>query len=531
MKQPNFARIVSGMGLGLVLGACSFVVEFEECRTSADCEGTGEPLTCDEGVCIGTQDFPTCTSHQVCATAFGSDFLCGSQGVCISALTDECTRVVWPEGVSRDKVVFIGSLIPVSPPYDAITVPLQNAIELAINDFNQTTVLPGGRRIAWIACDDRGLVDVAERAAKHLAVDVAVPAIIGPIFSEEVLQIADSITVPAGTLLISPTASNSTISNLDDNNLVWRTIPSDVYQSSAIADRILLDLDPKPASVVVLVKDDAYGNGLVERIVPDLESSTAVKVIAYDDPTSYSSEADLLSAYGLVISGAFEAKPDTILLLGTSEVAVLLGTYVKIWGELTPEDPLPRFILSHGGVAVMEDAVNQFEDPALRQLLMTRVEGTAPIIQDPENFNAYNVRYKIRFDDEEALTTSSLSYDATLVVMFAMATAGNAEITGSRIASGITRLVDKDGADISFGGSDLGFIKTTVDTLAIGTNVDLQGVSGELDFDLSTGEVRTNIVGWDLAPKSGTADIAALSPARVYVLNPIPAVDGTWVPL
>ena len=61
--------------------------------------------------------------------------------------------------------------------------------------------------------------------------------------------------------------------------------------------------------------------------------------------------------------------------------------------------------------------------------------------------------------------------------------------------------------------------------------MDLQGVSGELDFDLSTGEVRTNIVGWDLAPKSGTEDIAALSQGRVYILNPIPAVDGTWVPL
>ncbi|HGG57450.1 MAG TPA: hypothetical protein ENK31_06605, partial [Nannocystis exedens] len=307
MNQPNFPRILSGIvGLGLVLGtACSFIVEFQECRTTADCEGRGEPLTCsEESSCIGTKEFPVCDSRQVCADAFGGDFLCGSDGVCISALTDECTRVVWPEGVGRDKVVFVGSLIPVSEPYDAITVPLQNAIELAIDDFNQTTVLPGGRKVAWIACDDRGLVDVAERAAKHLANDVGAPAIIGPIFSEEVLQIAESITVPAGTLMISPTASNSTISNLDDNNLVWRTIPSDVYQSSAIADRIFLDLDPKPANVVVLIKDDAYGNGLAERIVPELEVGAAVKVIAYQDPTSFSSEAALLSAYGLVISGA-----------------------------------------------------------------------------------------------------------------------------------------------------------------------------------------------------------------------------------
>lgn len=538
MTYPNLARLVTRLAPGLIAAgaaaglSCSLIVDFPECRTHADCAGANEPLACSaEQTCVTADEFPDCDSHQVCADAFGDDYLCGTSSTCISALTEECTRVVWPEGVSRDKVVFIGSLIPVSPPYDAITVPLQNAIELAIDDFNDTTLLPGGRKVAWIACDDQGQSEIAVTAARHLVEEVGAPAIIGPTFSEEVLHVAEEVTIPGGTLLISPTGSNKTITDLDDKGLVWRTIPSDVYQASALRDRLLLDLDPKPENIVILSKDDTYGNGLADDIVPALLSGASkVTTYRYADPTSFASEEELLSAYGSAIAGAFQESPDALVLLGTSEIAQLIGAYVKTWGELTPGQPLPRFILSHGAVPVMEDAVNQVSSGPLRETLIPLVEGTAPVIQDTENFGFYNIRYKIRFDEQDAVTSSSLSYDATMVVMFAMATVGEAEISGADISAGISRLVDKGGTAISFG-SDLSFIKATVDTLAIGGNVDLRGVSGELDFDLSTGEVRTNIVGWDLTKRVGTEDIASLTPARVYALGEPPSTDGVWTPL
>ncbi len=358
-------------------------------------------------------------------------------------------------------------------------------------------------------------------AAKHLIEEVGAPAIIGPTFSEEVLEVAQAVAIPGGALLMSPTGSNKMITDLDDKGLVWRTIPSDVYQAAALRDRILVDLDPTPENVYILNKDDAYGNGLADAMPNDAR---------YDDPTSFASEEELLSAYGGAIAGAFQESPDTIVLIGTSEVADLIGAYVKTWGELTPGEPLPRFILSHGAVAVMEDAVNQIMNATVRETLIPIVEGTAPVIQDPENFGFYNIRDKIRFDEQDAITSSSLSYDSTMVVMFAMATAGEGPITGADISTGIARLVDKGGAAVSFG-SDLGFIKTTVDPLAAGGNVDLRGVSGELDFDLDTGEVRTNIVGWDLVKKLGTEDVASLSPARVYLLEAPPSANGTWMPL
>ncbi|MCB9705617.1 MAG: ABC transporter substrate-binding protein [Myxococcales bacterium] len=529
MSPLNSTRRLFPALAGLVLGgaACSFIVDFQECRTHADCAGADQPLACSaDHRCVTAAELPPCASHQECADAFGDDYVCGVSSQCISALTDECTSITWPKGVDHDQVVFVGSMIPVSPPYDAITVPLENAIELAVADFNATASLPGDRKIAWIACDDRGVADLAVNVATHLTEEIGVPAIIGPVFSEEVLRVATEVTVPAGTFLITPTASNKAITTLDDKDLVWRPIPSDVYQSSAIRDRILVDLDPKPANLVILTKDDAYGNGILEDISAPLAAAISVTALRYPDPTSFASEDELLSAYSLVLAAAIEANPDTVLIVGTSEAAQLVGAYVS---TLPPGTPPPRFLFSHGAVPVMEDTVLQFPN-ASRPALMTLMEGFSPIIQDADNFAAYNNRYKIRFHDEDALTTSSLSYDSALVTFFAMATVGDGKITGSKIAAGMARLVDKAGTPISFGGTDLSFIRNAVDAIAVG-NVDLRGVSGELDFDLTTGEVRTNIVGWDLTPKPGTTDIPLITLSRLYLLNPPPATDGMWVPV
>lgn len=554
-------RISSLFGAAAILagGACSFVLDFDECRQTADCQVEGEaPRSCSEGRCVAI-DAVTCTSSQACADDFGEAFICGPSARCVSVLTEECQAAHWPSG-SRDDVVIMGVIIPTSPPYDAITVPLRNAVELAVEDFNKTVSLPGGRKVGWIECDDGGVITRTEAAAGHLIDGVGVPALLGPIFSEHALKVARDYAIPKDVFLISPTASNKDISGLADKGLVWRTIPSDLYQASALAARIPAlggepcavaaqcpggaSCDPDagcaaPAKVVILKKDDAYGSGLQSDIVGPLTDALppgGLLTIKYPDPVSFASVDELKSAYGGVIGEAFGAAPDTVIILGTSEASDLVGGYLQALAVLNPTPMPPRFVFTHGAVPVMEKTVLQLEGDSapLRPVLMGLVEGTSPIIQDPQNFGAYNIRYRIRYDNQDALTTSSLSYDAAMVVMFAMATVGAEQaITGPRIAEGMDRLVDKTGPEISFSadGGELPFIKAAVDVLAAGGGVDLKGVSGDLDFDLTTGEVRTNIIGWDLVPKSGSPDVPVLTPTRIFVLQPAPSTSGVWAPL
>ncbi|HLT39195.1 MAG TPA: hypothetical protein VK034_23080, partial [Enhygromyxa sp.] len=169
-------------------------------------------------------------------------------------------------------------------------------------------------------------------------------------------------------------------------------------------------------------------------------------------------------------------------------------------------------------------------DPT-KQLLYAIQEGLAPIIFDENNFTAFNIRYKIKFNDQDAITTSSLSYDSLLVIAFAMAAIPSGEpITGANIAAQMPKLVDPGGTFINFSGGTA-FISQAVNALSAGNTVDLQGVSGGLEFDLETGDVRTNLLGWDPIAIGGDLSKPAIEPNRMYVLNPEPATDRTWMDL
>ncbi|MDC0719845.1 ABC transporter substrate-binding protein [Nannocystis bainbridge] len=591
---------LAGLSCGLVFGACTALTEFADCKLDEDCAGAGNGYVCGAGnKCVpgesgtttgdpgpgpttslpttstteppittttGTETDPitgtsttetvtttdsetdtettttggqlACTSHGECVAALGGDHVCGKTGVCVSALTAECQTFHWPDEQPTDKVVFIGSIMATSPPFDALVLPLQNAVQLAVEDFNANTDLPGEFKIAWIGCDDAGSGAKATAALTHLGETIGAPVVVGPIFSELVLHLAEQAKA-SGTLLISPTASAKEITGLDDDGLVWRTIPSDVYQANAFADRIP-QLTPKPEKVALLYKDDAYGTSMHEDAVDRLElDNPAIEVTShvYPNPVGLT-EAQLLQQYGTVIANAWGSPgdhPDTIGIIGTTEATRIILGFMNAWSAENPDPPLPRFVVSHGVVAALPDLIAAAPGP-LKPALLQITEGVAPIIFDEANFNNFNIRYKIRFNDQAPITAASLSYDGAMVMMLAMAGVPEGEtVTGKGVAAAIAKLVDKEeGTAVSFGevmGLSLTFIKKARDILVTGGTVDLKGVSGALDFDLATGEVRVNLLGWGIDEDMGMPGFGVLDPKRMYVLAPPPSTEGMWVDL
>jgi branched-chain amino acid transport system substrate-binding protein len=517
--------------------ACTPTLDFRQCRDDTDCVNEqGVQLVCNSAnECVLPPDPAnmTCESTTDCVEAFDSGYVCGPENRCAALASERCTIVQPPAGAAPEDIVWIGSILATSPPFNTLIQPLQNATQLAIEDFNNTTALRDGRKIGWVGCDSRGDADAAVEAARHLVDEVGVPALVGPSFSESTLAVAEDVTIPGRTFLITPTATNPAVTQLDDDGLVWRTITSDVHQAEAIADRLPL-LDPSPERILVLGKDDAYGRGLASDVVglaKERLPQAAVASLVYEDPATFQSNDELLSSYGATIGTGFQHGADTVVLVGTSETRELILFYLQARESANPQPPLERYLVSHGGVPVLESIVEAVA-PEFRPTLMPQLEGTSPIIQDPQNFAAYNIRYKIRFDDQEALTSSSLSYDATMVVMLAMtAVPEGTPLNGIEIARVMPRLVEKSGTAVSFGGESLQFIAAARDALVAGGDVDLQGVSGALDFDLVTGEVRTDLIGWGLVPQDGTTDVPVLTPMRRYVLDDAPAVGGTWMDL
>lgn len=508
-------------------------------------------------------DVTACSQNTDCST----DERCGDDNTCITLLSAECQSIQYPENddFDRNTVVFVGSVLPTGGAFANLVQPIENATQLALEDFNSQTTLQGDRQIAWVACDSTAGIDAALAASAHLTNNVGVPAIIGPVFSESVLAVAADVTVDAGVFIISPTATATSISDIEDNNLVWRTIPPDTYQTNGFIDRVAdlraLPEEQRLSRLLILAKDDAYGTGLLGGMQSEIEAAlpgVEVAAATYENPLNFDTQDELLASYGATLAGAFGLLPGTyeeredhytdVFILGTSEAQSLLYAYISTWGTFqvpppNPSPPLPRFTFSHGVVPEMQRMVSDIGEldgteplEPLRELINNSLEGISPIIFDAENFAAFNIRYRIRFNNQDAITSSSLSYDAALATFFAMsAIPGDEEITGAGIAAAYPSLMDPDGTAISFSGSTLDFISEARNTLSVeGGSVDLQGVSGELTWD-EAGDIRAGLFGWnnlDTNPDPGPDNVTPLlTPLRTYVLNEAPAADGVWIDL
>jgi hypothetical protein len=526
-----------------------------ETMTQTTLETTVEPTTTADTSSSSSDTETTGPTDCVMNSECEMDQRCGPEGTCLELLSPECQILEWPASGEVDNVVFVGSIMPTGQPFTNLVQPLENAVQLAIEDFNQETTLQGDREIAWVGCDDSTGGDAAVNAATHLVNNVGVPAIVGPIFSESVLDVANDVAIDTGTFLMAPAASAMSIADLDDDDLVWRTIPGDVYQGNALVDR-MIDLDdgddppgPFPAATVdnllILAKDDAYGNGILQDILPDLQAALPAAEIysaVYPDPTSFGSMDELLAAYGAVLAGAAAdpaAQPyyTHVIFIGTSEIQALLYSYLGVVWDGMGGDPMPYFTVTHGAVPELERFIDEI-GPAtgtealvpLKPIIEYRLQGTSPVVLNPVNFAAFSIRYQIRFNDQEPLTSSALSYDATMSTLFAMCTVGADDpVTGAGIAAGMPGLVDGDGEFISFSGANLSFITDARNALATGGTVDLQGVSGELQWDVATGDVRADVWRWDILDASGDGSQPNPQPTWIYLLNPIPATDGNWV--
>ncbi len=522
-----FRHALLAAATSCLLGSCSLVLEFDECRTDDDCSNAGnEALVCNtETLLCEPRPEPAdvvCEDLGTCTDLYGEDSTCGAQGRCALLTSDECTKVLRPSGAAPDEIVWIGSILATSEPFSSSVVPIENAIELAIDDFNSVTSLADGRKVGWIACDSRGSSATAVDAAAHLIDEVGVPAIIGPALSGEVLALAPTV-VDSGTFMISPSATAASIADLDDSGFIWRTISSDAIQANAIADRIAA-LDPPPSSILVLAKNDAYGVGLFEPMVQRLAAQlpgVPTGSLLYPDPIGLDT-MEVERAYASVIAEGFAQEADTIVFLGASEVLEVLGAYLVAWQNTGT--PLPRFIVSHGAVPSLPSATGLVAD-SYAPTFMASLEGISPAVQDPSNFEEFNIRYRVVFLDANPLSASPLGYDAAMVTLLGMV-AGGAD-RGVDIASAIQRLADPDGTAVGLGGVQA--VLDARELLVSGANLDISGVSGPLDFDLVAGEISSNYVGWDVIPLNEDSPQGQLVPRRAYVLDG--PTQGAWVDL
>lgn len=531
MRRSLFAASILGGAFGLI--ACSAVLgvdDFKVKSTTTDqsdgaTDGSSGGLG-DGHVDPGNEAGPDseagaladCTLNADCDKS-GDNFICRkSDHKCISLVTSDCAHI--RGNYKDDNAIIIGSVLPTAGADETSGLPEQRAIDLAIDDFKGFGNLPAApgstarRPLVLVGCNDNSNDDTAIAAATHLVKDVEVPAIIGAAFSGITLKVANQVTIPSGTFLISPSATSTTLTGLDDNGLVWRTIANDNIQADAdvafypeIEKKIRTDKGDNtyPVHVGIAYKGDDYGKGLFSALTTKLSINGApflddanksyVTYNNYGDP-------DGTPNYGDAVTKLLAGKPDVVYLFGTTEAITDVLDRIETDAATTK----PLYVISDGGLVgqlkdYIEDLRTTKAKPADAENLRRRILGTVPGTTS-QIFKSFTSTYAgVYHDGLESTSGVANAYDATYNIAYAIAGAKAAKVTGTSIRDGFAFLVGGKTV-IDMGSTHIGDAFTQLNA---GNKIDYNGASGPLEYD-SHGDVSADIQIWCLSKDTTTME-------------------------
>jgi branched-chain amino acid transport system substrate-binding protein len=446
--------------LAAAAGACSFLLPLDECTSDADCrEARGSGWAC--------------SSNNLC-----------ERGALLGEPGEPCRDSAGP--IEDPDAFNIGVLLPLTGDQRTNNEARLTAIELAQREFNELDGI-GGRPIGLIICDTAGDDQRALDGADHLVNSAGVQAIIGPNSSTQVIQVANTHAVDAGVTLVSPSATATTISNLDDDGLVWRTAPSDTLQGEAIGRLATQRADEieEPTIALLARRDDIYARGLRDSLVQHLPSNIIGETGTRFIPVDYDVEPPGSSgAYSEPVNEVLEpgTEPDIVIILGFTETWSIIERM-----ELETQRSDIIYILPDAARAPAEadDAPADLDG---------RVLGSTPRNDGDDSYEpwrSFAVKFQADFGNPPSnYTFVANSYDALYAV--ALAAAGT-DFQGGSIADGMTQLSDGSAVDATQSGAQQGLTLRQQ-----GESIDLRGASGPLDFGANGDPTSAEISLWCL---------------------------------
>jgi branched-chain amino acid transport system substrate-binding protein len=268
-------------------------------------------------------------------------------------------------------------------------------------------------------------------------------------------------------VVVSPAATAAAISDVIDDNLVWRTCASDNLQA-----KVLASLVPAGKSVdVVWVTHDSYTEGLEKAFCAaagcDPMTTTPVQ---FDSGHAGDAVAQMNAPAYAVLIADFDAPALVAALAGASGQS--MTQYLMTDSALTP---------TLWGAGPFDFT------------FLSRIRGTAPALpafSDASGpvYAAFDASYRAQFHEAPSDTAFvANAYDAAYAIAIGAAASG-ASPTGSAIASRLGQMSDPAGMVVQVRPDEY---QSAVNALIAGGHIDLVGTSGPIDFDATTGDVLT----------------------------------------
>ena len=358
---------------------------------------------------------------------------------------------------------FTGSLSEFGPP-------LRNSIELAADHVNRAGGVQGASMV--IISRDTAVNPVQGVDAARALVDVQnVAAIVGALSSGVTVAVAQSVTVPKNTLMISGASTAPSISVLEDGDFLFRTTPSDASQGVILA-RLAQELGYDTVGIMYI--NNAYGEGLAnqfEESFTALGGTVTAKVPHEDVQPSYVSELDK----------ATDGDPDALAVLSYTGQA---SVYVR---EALEGGYADEFLFADGtkGAEWIEgiDAWDALDG------LMGTVQGSPG---SPAK-DAFLTSYTESFGFPPSHPFMAEHYDATVLVALAAAKAGSTT-DSTAIRDALRDVANAPGEVVGPGRDE---ISKALALIAEGKDINYNGAGGDIEFD-ENGDVFGTIEIWTI---------------------------------
>ncbi len=341
----------------------------------------------------------------------------------------------------------IGIILGFTGPIESLTPGMRDSAKLAFKEASDSGSLLGGEKITVLEADSTCIDAAAAQAGAEKLISDGVVAIMGADCSGVTKAIAENVAVPNGVVMVSPSATSPSLTDINDKGYFFRTAPSDARGGEILAK---ITKDRRIKSVAVTYENSDYGKGLSDSYV-SAAKALGIKVTAVaaheNGKADYNAEVGVFASAGgdaLVVLGYADQGGKGII-----EAALDTGAF-------------DTFILGDGMIA---DSLTAAFGKKLDKSF-----GSLPGAKDPKGRNAFADLAKAAGVDAGSAFTGQ-SYDAGALIVLAIQAGKSADRTS--IQKNLMAVANAPGTKI-FPGE----LKKALDLLAKGKKVNYVGATG-----------------------------------------------------
>jgi len=169
-----------------------------------------------------------------------------------------------PGGLGRE--VLVGILLPETGDLASVGGPMINAAEIPVKQVNDSDL---DLEVNAMFEDTQTSPDQGVSGAQSL-VSAGVPAVCGTASSGVNVPVSQEVFIPNEVVGCSPSSTALSVTNLEDDDYIFRTAPSDLLQGAVMAQVSAERLEGATASTLYVNND--YGQQLSERYAEVFES-------------------------------------------------------------------------------------------------------------------------------------------------------------------------------------------------------------------------------------------------------------------